>query len=126
MVEPRRVKIIVSRESLLQVKRERESDLSVVVVPTRIVVQQGEEVTWELESRLPENDPCARDRDPRFRVSPKQPDWPFRSHPHRGDRRTPADSGRMSENAAGSYKYGVTVTCPGEVVEVDPDMDVME
>ncbi len=125
----RTVTIIVERvegDELDVDEKMGESDLAVSVVPARIVLKQGDRVTWRLHCHLDKRDPCARGPYPKFRVSPKQPNWPFEEHPHTGNRRDPADSGRMRDHSAGRHKYNVTVICPGETVEIDPDMDVME
>lgn len=118
-------KVIVTRDQGVRLVT-GESALSARVVPSRLLLHQGDTVIWELDAAGLEGDRCGRPPFPKFRVEPKQPGWPF-GHPHAGDVGKPARSGDMRPDSAGRYQYVVTVWCPeNELIVVDPDMDVME
>jgi hypothetical protein len=84
-------------------------DISVDPDPVRLT--QGQTVDWRIVFHV--GNPCdgPSPRHPKIRVSPSQPEWPFRHPPvgHIGWVGHSALSGRMEPEAWGHYKYSVTV-----------------
>jgi hypothetical protein len=97
------------------------------VDPYRIVIAEGDSVTWVVEWAACDaaERPSIIGIHPKPKVDP--PPWPFHNHPHVGIDTVVADS--MIPEPQGQYKYKIHVVCPGlggQPVDIDPDMDVLD
>jgi len=92
------------------------NDVSFVVRPWHLELDEGDEVTWQLANATQT-----------IEIRKRQSAWPFNANKFTGTQADPPTARAMKPGQRGkSFRYSIAVTCQGaegaRTVELDPDM----